>query len=239
VRLSQYGRRMRRLAVVVLVLAVVLVAGGAVLDRIMHGRAEDALAAEVVDRVEVDGAYDVVIDGFPFLTQVLAGSLAEVRGEAQAVVVEGVPLRDVRVAVRDVTTSEPHVAQTVEVNATVPLATVEAALAEATPGGGIDVGAREGELVLGTEVLGLDVTLRVRPAAAGAEVALELTEVSIGGATVAAEDLPAPLADLLDEWRLAVPGLPDDIELTRLEVLDDGVRVRAEGADVDLSALGG
>lgn len=229
---------MRRFAVVVLVLAVLVVAGAAVLDRILHARAEEAIAAQVREEVEVQGASDVVVDGFPFLTQVLAGSLAEVRGTADGIVVEGVPLEDVRVAVRSVTTTEPYVAQTAEINLTVPLETVRAALTEALDGQAVEAGGEGGELVLTTEVLGAPIGIQVRPVAAGSEVALELTEVSLGGLTVPAEDLPGPLQDLLAQWRLPVPGLPEGLELTRLEVVDDGVRVRAEGEDVDLSQLG-
>ncbi|WP_127573607.1 DUF2993 domain-containing protein [Georgenia faecalis] len=227
---------MRRLAVVLLVLAVVLVAGGAVADRVVHARVEEELAAQVRERVDVEGGPDVVVDGFPFLTQVLAGTLAEVRIAGDRVVVDGVTLDDVQVTARDVTTAEPYAAGSVELNATLPVESLRSAVASADPG--LSLAVDDGELTLGLDVLGLDVAVGVVPVAAGTAVTLELTGVSLGGAEVSADDLPAAVTDLLGEWRLEVPGLPQGLELTRVDVIEDGLRVRAAGRDVDLAGLG-
>ncbi|MEE6271876.1 LmeA family phospholipid-binding protein [Georgenia wangjunii] len=225
---------MRRLAAVVLVLALVVLAGGAVVDRLVHARTEEDLAAAIGEEVEVDGAMDVTIDGFPFLTQVLAGSLAEVRGTADGVLVEGLRLEDVRVAARGVDTSEPHVSDTVELNATVPLATLRAALEEAAPGSGLRLDLDGERVRLGIDVLGTAIAVGAEPVAAGAAVELELAEIAVGGRSVGADELPSVVSDLFAGLSLPVPGLPEGLALTRVDVIEGGVRVRAEGEDVSL-----
>lgn len=226
---------MRRLSAVVLVLALVVLAGGAVVDRLVHARTEESIAAAIGAEVDVDGAMDVTIDGFPFLTQVLAGSLAEVRGTATGVVVEGVRLEDVRVTARGVDTTEPHPADTVELNATVPLATLRAGLEEAAPGSGLRLDLT-GELVeLSIEVLGAEIAVGAAPVAAGTAVDLELAEISVGGRSVGADELPGVVSDLFADLSLPVPGLPEGLVLTRVDVIEGGVRIRAEGEDVSLT----
>ncbi|WP_324649255.1 DUF2993 domain-containing protein [Georgenia sp. H159] len=228
---------MRRAATVILVLIVVLVVGGVVLDRLMVARTEDELLATAREHVELADDADVVIDGFPFLTQVLAGRLAEVRGESTALVTEGMELRDVRVTARGVQPEEPYRAETVEINAEVPVATLRSALADAVdlPGDPLSLDVADGVMQLGVDVAGLELTALVDPVVVGGAVALELGEVMVAGASVPRPVVDA-LADQLGDVRLEIPGLPDGLVPTRLAVGADGLEVRLAGTDVELGA---
>ncbi|WP_152188739.1 LmeA family phospholipid-binding protein [Georgenia satyanarayanai] len=228
---------MRRLASVVLVLLVVLAVGGTVVDRVAVARTEDRLLAEARQELELAQDADIEIDGFPFLTQVLAGRLAEVRGTSSTLVLEGFELHDVRVALRGVAPEEPYPADHVEINAEVPAATLESALAGALelPGDPLRVDVAGGLLQLGVEVAGLDLAVVLEPVLADGAIGLELGEVSVGGGTVP-RDLVTVVDDLLGDVRVEIPGLPEGLVPTRLEVGRDAVELRLEGSDVELGA---
>lgn len=227
---------MRRLAVVLLVLAVVLVAGGAVADRVVHARVEEELAAQVRERVDVEGGPEVVVDGFPFLTQVLAGRLSEIRGRAPSLVADGLELQDVRVAARGVTPREPYRAETVEINADIPVSTLRDAFGQGgLPGLPLQVEVADGLLQVGIDAGGLELDARVEPVIVDGAVGLRLEDISVGTA-----DVPQEVIDLLEgalrDVRLEIPGLSDGLEPTRLAVGRDGLELRLEGRDVELGS---
>lgn len=231
---------MRRLATVILVLLVVLAAGGAVADRVIVSRTEDRLLAEARDQLELADDAEVEIDGFPFLTQVLADRLSEVRATSSTLVLDGLELRDVRAAARGVTPDEPYPAETVEINAQIPVATLRTVL-------GRELGMQtppalevvDGRLRFGVEVADLGpsfgLSIQVDPELTDGGIVLRLGEVEVGGTSVPAE-LVGVLDDLLSDVPLEIPGLPEGLEPTRLSVGDDGVDVRLEGTDVELGA---
>lgn len=226
---------MRRLATVLLVLLVLLGAGFVVVDRLLVARTEDRLLAEARGWADLAQGSEIEIDGFPFLTQVAAGRLAEVRGLAPALVVEGRELQDVRVAVRGVAPTEPYPAENVEINAGIPVATLRAAVTEAMglPGDPLRLDAADGLLQLGVEVAGLRLDALVEPVVVDGAVGLRLGEVVLGDAQVP-RDVVDLLAGALDEVRVDVPGLPAGLAPTRLAVDEDGLQVRLEGTDVEL-----
>ncbi|MCM3660448.1 DUF2993 domain-containing protein [Georgenia satyanarayanai] len=227
---------MRRLASVVLVLLVVLAVAGTVVDRVAVARTEDRLLAEAREQLELAPDADVEIDGFPFLTQVVAGRLSEVRGTASTLVLEDFELHDVRVALRGVAPEEPYPAETVEINAEIPPATLQAALAGAVdvPGAPLRVDVANGLVQLGVEVVaGLELAVVVEPVLVDGAIGVELGEVSVGGGTVP-RDLVTVVDDLLGDVRVEIPGLPEGLVPTRLEVGRDAVELRLEGSDVAL-----
>lgn len=226
---------MRRLASVVLVLLVVLAVAGTVVDRVAVARTEDQLLAEARQQLEIAQDAEIEIDGFPFLTQVVAGRLAEVRGTTSTLLLEGFELHDVRVALRGVAPEEPYPAETVEINAEVPAATLQSALAGAVdvPGDPLRVDVADGLVQLGVEVAGLDLAVVLDPVLVDGAIALELGEVSVGGGTVPRRFVSV-VEDLLGDVRVEVPGLPEGLVPTRLEVGRDAVELRLEGSDVEL-----
>ena len=227
---------MRRVATVILVLLVVLGIGFVVADRYVVARTEDRLLAEAREWADLAQGSAIEIDGFPFLTQVAAGRLAEVRGTAPGLVVEGRELQDVRVAVRGVAPEEPYPAETVEINAGIPVSTVQSVLADELP---VQTAPRvavvDGLLTLSAEVLDIEFSMSVDPVIADGAIALRLGAVQVGDA-----NLPGEVVDLLGEGlsevRLEIPGLPEGLQPTRLAVDEEGLQVRLEGTDVELGA---
>lgn len=228
---------MRRLATLVLVLAVLLGAGAVVVDRWLVSRVEDDLLARAGEHMELAPQSEVTVDGFPFLTQVLAGRLAEVRGSAPSLTVEGFTLEDVRVAAREVQPSEPYAAQTVEINAEVPLGTLRTAMDQAidVPGAEVGLDITDGLLRLALTVGGVELAVGMEPTIAGDEVALRLGEILVGESQ-APDWLVDGLEELLSDVRLDIPGLPEGLVPTRLAMTEDALQVRLEGADVELAA---
>ncbi|PYF99050.1 Protein of unknown function [Georgenia satyanarayanai] len=226
---------MRRLASVVLVLLVVLAVVGTVVDRVAVARTEDRLLAEAREQLELAPDADVEIDGFPFLTQVVAGRLAEVRGTTPTLLLEGFELHDVRVALRGVAPEAPYPAETVEINAEVPAATLQSALRDAAdlPGDPLRVDVADGLVQLGVEVAGLDLAVVLDPVLVDGAIGLELGEVSVGGGSVP-QDLVDVVGGLLGDVRIDIPGLPEGLVPTRLEVGRDAVELRLQGSDVEL-----
>lgn len=226
---------MRRLASVVLVLLVVLAVAGTVVDRVAVARTEDQLLAEARQQLEIAQDAEIEIDGFPFLTQVVAGRLAEVRGTTSTLLLEGFELHDVRVALRGVAPEEPYPAETVEINAEVPAATLQSALAGAVdvPGDPLRVDVADGLVQLGVEVAGLDLAVVLDPVLVDGAIALELGEISVGGGTVPRRFVSV-VEDLIGDVRVEIPGLPEGLVPTRLEVGRDAVELRLQGSDVEL-----
>lgn len=234
---AAYRTRMRRAATAVLVLLAVLAVVGVVVDRVAVARTEARLLAEAQEQLELADGTEVVIDGFPFLTQVAAGRLAEVRGTAPTAVVDGLELHDVRVAARGVTPEEPYTAEAVEINAGVPVESLRDAVGEVAgmPGDLLDLELLDGRLQLGLDVAGLDLQVLLEPTLADGAITLEVGAVEVAGASVP-DEVRSLLDELLGDVPLNVPGLPEGLEPTRLSVEEDGLQVRLEGADVELGS---
>ncbi|WP_413451804.1 DUF2993 domain-containing protein [Georgenia phoenicis] len=226
---------MRRLATVLLVLLVVLAVGGTVVDRVLVARTEDQLLAEARGRLDLAQDADVEIDGFPFLTQVVSGRLSEVRATSSTLVLEGFELTDVRVALRGVAPEEPYPAEAVEINAEIPGAALQQALGNSLDLPGATLEVANGLLQLGAEVGGLELAVLLEPVLVDGAIGVELGEISVGDASV-----PRPLVSAVEELvadvRVEVPGLPEGLAPTRLEVGEDAVELRLEGRDVELGA---
>lgn len=226
--------RVRWIVLTIVVLAVLV--GGAVLaDGIFRERTEDRLAAELqADFGGLDAPPDVTIDGFPFLTQVLAGQLEQVHVTAPEAVVEGLALQEVDVRLRGVSTDQPTTAQEARLEAFLRLAEIQ----ELVPVSA-DLVAEEGRLVARTTLLGLPVEAVLRPRPAGRQIEVGIEELRLGGAVVSVDDLPSRLTDQLAGLTVPIEQLPDGLELTDLVVEEDGVRLTAEGSDVVLDSVGG
>lgn len=225
---------MRRLVWTLVVLAVV--AGGAYLaDTLLRREAEDRVAAEVQQAIPgVEQAPEVTIEGFPFLTQVAAGELQSVRLTAPAATVEGLRLEDVVVRLHGVGTEAPYTARTAEMTALVTPDAAEAALGLAD----LDLEVRDGELLATASVLGLPLDVAMTATAAGHEIVVDVEAFLLGGFRVESTELPADLTAQLQGLRFAISGLPADMSLTGVTVVDDGLELAAAGSNLTLSAVG-
>jgi hypothetical protein len=222
-------------AVVAGTVALVALLGGAYLgDRWALGQAEDRFADAVRTGVDgVTGEPAVHITGFPFLTQLVSGSLDDVSVDLDSASLAGVELQDVDLRARGVSTSEPYRAEHAVVHGSLSTAVLEALVAERTDAD-VDLAVDDGRLTATLQVLRADVTAELVPAAQGDAIAVDVVRVTLAGAALDVEDLPRAVATRLQDLTVPVEGLPEGLELTDVTVQGDGLRVTATGTDVVL-----
>ena len=220
--------------VVVGVVAVVMLAGGVVVaDRVTHAAAEQRVTEAIEQNLDVDGTPTVDIGGFPFLTQLLAGSVDHVTGSVDGVTLEGIDATDVTIDAHGVSTSEPYTVDAATVTATLPTASIEQIVADRSQLD-IAVAVDGGALTASGQVLGLTLAADLVPRVDGGKLLVSVGNVQIAGLTVSVEDLPGALGDRLTDIEVPVDGLPDGLVLSDATVVADGVRVTATGSDVVL-----
>jgi hypothetical protein len=223
-----------------LLITLVVLLGLAVTDRIAVGVAEDRVAEAIEQRGELAGTPDVSIDGWPFLTQVVAGDYEDVR---------------IRLSAADLGEPEGTTADVRLTGLHVPLSDlVGGSVAE------IPVDRIDGTVTLSYELLsrelgtdttlvpegdGLRLTKTVRvlgqdvPLTAVGTVTLEGQDlvIAVDGAEVAGVDLPGRVvraaSDALD-LRYALE-LPFGLELSAVSPGEDGVLVTGGAVDTVLS----
>ena len=223
---------MRRLVSTLVVLAVV--AGGAYLaDTLLRAQAEGQIAAEVQQAIPgVEQPPDVTIEGFPFLMQVAAGELESVRLTAPTATVEGLRLEDVVVRLHGVGTQSPYTAATAELTALVTPEAAEDALGLAD----LDLEVRDGELIATASVLGLPLDVAMTATAADHDVVVDVEAFLLGGFRVESTELPREITEQLQGLRFAITGLPANMSLTGVTVVEDGLELEAAGHDLTFSA---
>lgn len=229
-------KRLLRVLVVLVVVALVLVAGDRVAVRYAEGRAAQEVEAAGTD---VSGV-DVDITGFPFLTQLVAGELTHVTGTMERGTFSGYEVSDVHVDARGVGTADPYPLTTGTADGLLSLASLEQAVEKAT-GLDVTVGAGDSTLTVTatvpTALLDVELTARVEPSVVDATtLGVEVVSVSLAGATVTLDDLPGGLGSRLQDLRVPLT-LPQGVSLTTARVEDGAVRLGVSGQDVPLADL--
>ncbi|GEL98951.1 hypothetical protein CTE05_24980 [Cellulomonas terrae] len=217
----------------VLVTGAVLVAGGFVADRLAESSAERQVVAAIEENLDVVGTPTVELGGFPFLTQLLAGSIENVTGQVDGVTLEGIDATDVTFEGHGVSTSEPYTVSTATISATLPTASIEQIVADRSDLE-IAVAVDAGALTASGEVLGLRLAADLVPRVDAGKLLVSVENVQIAGLTVSVEDLPNAIGDRLTDIEIPVEGLPDGLVLSDATVVADGVRITADGTDVVL-----
>lgn len=230
---------MRRLLIVLIVLAVLAVGT----DRVAAHVAADRLADRVMTEERLDQSPDVTIRGFPFLTQALSGRYQRLDLRARDVdrgniTVDriGAQLSGVTLPLRDVLGGgvEQVPVDRVEVHALVSYDELSAASGDrglrfgSAPGGGVQVTGRLA--ALGQSVRA---TARVDVEVDGDTLSLLPRDVRIEGAPAGIGTAFA--ADAL-AVRVEVPELPFGARLRNVSVDPDGVTVSASADDVVLGS---
>ena len=226
-----------------LITLVVLLGLAAVADRVALGVAEDRVAEAIAQRGELAGIPEVSIEGWPFLTQAVAGDYEDVRirltaadlGEPEGTTAD-VRLRGVRVPLSDVLGGSVTQIPVDRVDGTV---TLSYPLLSRELGTDTTL-VPEGDglrLTTTVEALGYEV-----PLTAVGTVALEGQElvVDVDGASAAGVDLPGRVVDAASDaldLRYAID-LPFGLELTGVTPGADGVHVTAGARDTVLSGEG-
>jgi hypothetical protein len=217
-----------------LIVVVVLGAGVVVADRVAAAEAENrAVEAIELNLDGVVGTPDVTIGGFPFLTQLLRGSLKDVSGHVDGITLEGIDAVDVDVEAQDVSTSEPYTAGSGSVAATLPTASIQKVVADRTA---LDVQvAVEGDALKASgQVLGLDLSATLTPRVEDGKLLVDVGGLQLAGLTITVDDLPASVRSRLTDLEVPVSGLPEGIVLSEATVVPEGVRITATGTDVVL-----
>ncbi|MBO3085287.1 LmeA family phospholipid-binding protein [Cellulomonas fengjieae] len=220
--------------VVVGVVAVVVLVGGAYVgDRVAESAAEERVVEAIEQNLDVVGTPTVELGGFPFLTQVLAGSIDDVTGQVAGVTLDGIDATDVTIDAHDVSTSEPYTMGTATISATLPTASIERIVAERSD---LEITlAVDGDaLTASGRVLGLSLAADLVPRVEDGTLLVNVRNVQVAGLTVDVDDLPSALGDRLTDVEIPVAGLPEGLVLSEATVVPDGVRITATGRDVVL-----
>lgn len=217
-----------------------LILAGAVLaaDRVLLSSTQSRIEAELV---KATGATSptVEIGGFPFLTQIIGGSLSHLTVTAATVTYDSIDLTNVTMVGQGVPLDLSAV-DSVELTGTLPTASIQtlvsAEIAEATGQDLTVTVAVQGDLlVASTLVLGLvPLEMDLRPQAAGRGVQVEMATIRLAGLAVAPGDLPFEWGKDLSTFTIEISQLPEGLELTSVRVLPDGVELVAAGTNVEL-----
>jgi hypothetical protein len=226
-----------------LVVVVALLVGLAfVADRVLERWAERYVADQLVEQAGLASAPDVDTQGFPFVTQAIAGRYDEARISLTAEELgqpagtrADVILRGIHVPLSDVIAGTVDEIPVEQVHGT---ATLSYALLSEELGDDVEL-SREGDglrITRTVELLGRD----VRVTAVG-DVTLDDGDLvaDVEEATGAGVQVPGFLldraADLLD-LRYPLPALPFGLQLASVRPADDGVVIRVAATDTVLRA---
>lgn len=223
---------MRKLLIAVLILAVVLVAG----DRIAVAVAENQVSSRIATAYDLPARPTVTIQGFPFLTQAVAGDYREIDITAARVSANGVTLTDLRARFTGV--HEPlsqvlgHGAASVTADRAVGSAIVGFGELSRRLPSGLKLTAHGKDVTVSGTVsydgvrIPLSATVAIGVTASGIKVTAQDVRVS-GGLT-----LPASLVGGRLSFVVPLQTLPFHLHLTSVSVTPGGVRVGASARNV-------
>ena len=224
------------------VVALLLLGLGVLLDRVAVGVAEDRVATELASKGALQGAPEVDIAGFPFLTQAVGGSYDDVRISATAAELgrpEGtradLSLRGVHVPLSAALSGSVGEVPVDRIDGT---ATLPYALLAAQLGADTEL-APEGDRLRITrtvEVRGRQLRLTAvgRVELEGGDLVVDVQEAAGAGVEVSGFLLDRAV-DLLD-LRYPVPALPFGLRVTSVRPAVEGVDVGLEAVDTVLTA---
>lgn len=218
-----------------LVLGVVAAGGLYVGDRYAESRAEEYGVGVVSESFSTTSRPVVDIKGFPFLTQLLSGTLDHVTATSAGATFEGVPVTDVaidatRVNVRPPAGQQPSAGHATVV-ATIPTASLEKVVKDGT---GLTVQlAVDGSTVKASgNVFSLPMVLTLAPRVDSGKLLVDAQDLTLGGRKITPESLPGAVRDQVKDIEIPLQGLPSGLALSRAEVVPSGLRVTADGTNV-------
>ena len=190
------------------VLVLVLVAVDRVTVRIAEGTAVRSMEQGDVELTDAN----LDIQGFPFLTQVAAGELGHVTGSAATATFGGYTVSDLHLDAQGVATSDPYVMESGTATGLLAPSSLDAVVSEAA-GEPVSFSTDGDLLVASMEVLGVPLSAKLTPRVDGNMIAVDVSALSLGPATITISDLPSSIARLVSN--LTVPlDLPTGVSLT-------------------------
>ena len=230
---------MRRLALAVVVLAGLLL----LVDRVGAAYASRAIAEELLASPDLDTLPAVDVTGFPFLTQAVTGRYERVEVSAEDVLAGDLLLSRLDVTLHEALVPLPEVLRQAVDAVPVEQVTARALvqydqMSQSFAGQELTVASAGDRVLLTGSLQDFDATLDVE-ALAGVEVVdgeivVTAEEVAFGPAGERRE-LTSAVRDALDV-RVPLAEFPFDLVLTEAMVRPDGLALRAEAADVVLTA---
>jgi hypothetical protein len=234
----------------VLIVLVVVAALAALGDRVANAVAEGRIADEVAATAAENGAYsdqrpEVTIHGWPFATQAWSGEFEQIDISLKDVGAEGLVFPSLEMAAREVEADWRElrdggdaVAGVLEVDGSIAVASIEELLAEQT-GFDLDIDDDGNATLTTTEELGgVSVDLQATGKVEISEDELRFTPDAVESLTTG---LPVELQPLVDAFAsqltsaVALPELPYGIELIELAFDGDEVVISGTAEDVVLT----
>ncbi len=217
------------------VLGVVVVGGLYAGDRYAESRAEEYAVGVVSQSIPTTQPPVVDIKGFPFLTQLVSGTLDEVTATAAGATLEGIPVTDVAVDATQVNVRPPQGQQPsaghATIAATIPTASLEKVVKDKT-GLSVQLAVNGTTVKASGTVLGLPLALDLVPKVQGGKLLVDAQGLTLGGRQITAQSLPAALRERISGIEVPVQGLPAGLTLSRADVVPTGLRITADGTNV-------
>jgi hypothetical protein len=219
-----------------LVVIGVVVAGGLYAgDRYAESRAEEYAVGVVSQSIATTQPPVVDIKGFPFLTQLMRGTLDEVTATAPGATLKGVPVTDVsidatQVNVRPPAGQEPSAGHATVV-ATIATATLESVVKDRSRLS-VRLALNGSTVTASGDVLGLPLTLNLVPRVDKGKLLVDAQELTLAGRKITPESLPSSLRGQVSGIEIPVEGLPAGLSLTQAQLVPTGLRITAEGTNV-------
>ena len=240
----------RKLGIGLLTSLLVLLALLVVADRAAAWMAEDRIAEQIAKRaaereIRMRGEPDVSVEGFPFLTQVMAGEFQAINIRMSGVSLDGVDVDTLDIRATGVAADVGKLmngsgevrASRLTGSATIPFSVVEEALGIE----GTEVTANAGQLVIRVP-LDYGVGSVTAVARAGITVTDGVVRVKVSKVGIANGKLPSYAQSALDTLarslsrEVTMPKLPYDLKLRGATVTDSGVAATASARDVPLGS---
>lgn len=229
---------MRRLkSAIAVIVALGLLAGLAWFgERWARSEVENRVEARIAEALpDLDGDVDAAVGGRFVIPQLIGGALEDVTITAPEVIVDGIAIQDVVATAQDIPIRGDGAIASVQVTGTAPIESVIAAVERRVEfPEGVELELRDGEVALVTSVLGLPLEAYVTLTAQSRTIGFEVDRFVLGESEVTAEEIPIDLSSILGDATITLDALPETIELTGLEVTDDGVQLELTGADVEI-----
>lgn len=227
------SRRSRRRPLIVsaIIVVVTLVVGVIAADRIVDFTTERRIA----EGLENYGDAQVDVRGFPILNQLAAGRLDAVDVTATRATYEDLEVTDVDLSLFDVPTDSTRPIGTVDGEATIPLSTIDRLAGQnASLPDGMTFTTTDGTLYLTGSLLGQDVRVGIDAQPDGRQILVSATTLTLGSAEVDLSTMPSFLTSEISDIVIDLGDMPEGLEVTGIDAVDDGMRVSVHGNGVML-----
>lgn len=232
---ARTGRRRRAVIVSSLVVILTLVVAAVAADRV----AAHLVGQRIAERLAPYGEAEVEVQGVPVLTQLAAGRLDSVQITMARARYKSIDLTGVDAQLFDVPTDASRPIGTVDAQATLPVAALDAVAAErAALPAGMAFASSDGQLALTGTLLGQEMSVDLDARAESRRILVTATTLRLGGAEVDLSMLPGFLTSAITDIVIDLEGLPAGLEVTGVDPVDDGLRVSVYGSGVRLSESG-